>query len=743
MGDASAKTHLGVTEPISLAQPQPLDVRQSAVLSEYLVQAKLYESQEEAAHREEVLGMLDALVKRWVVKQSIQRHGFSEVMASEVSAQIRTFGSYRLGVHGPGADIDTLCIGPRHITREEDFFGGLVPMLREMDEVTELQPVPDSHVPVIKMYFCGISIDLLYARLAVPVVSDDLDITSEAILRNIDDQSVRSLNGCRVTDMILRLVPNIDNFRIVLRAIKLWAKKRGVYSNVMGFLGGVNWAILVGRVCQLYPNAAPSTLLARFFRVYSLWRWPNPILLTEIDTGNLGLQIWDPRVNPRDRAHLFPIITPAYPCMNSSYNVSESTKRVMGLEFERGLTVMNACERQKTPKYDALFEPAPFFTLYKNYLQIDVASANEEQQRMWMGWSESRMRQLVMKVERSTNGALQVHPNPKDFAHSDTATSFFMGLHRTPKTVEEGAPRQVDLSPAVKEFKATVMQWMSWQPGMDIQVKHIRRKEVPAWAKPGGEAPAAALATATAAGAEAGASAPAPEAAPAAAAAAPEAAPAAEATTTEALPAAAPAAAPVVATATPAAPSPAAAAPAADGGGSAEAGAQGGGEAGVAAPPAGSGNAAAGGEGKRKRNDDEGAADGAAAGADGAGGAGGGADEGTEAKRAKVSEEAERTNGTEADPTPTEASGAPAGADETPATTASKGEVDGLAEGAEAYGKSAPKAPSYADMAKRQASGFDLDSSAAGLGAAAAAAGAAAPPPVAAKKKPVIKLAKR
>ena len=353
MGDASAKTHLGVTEPISLAQPQPLDVRQSAVLSEYLVQAKLYESQEEAAHREEVLGMLDALVKRWVVKQSIQRHGFSEVMASEVSAQIRTFGSYRLGVHGPGADIDTLCIGPRHITREEDFFGGLVPMLREMDEVTELQPVPDSHVPVIKMYFCGISIDLLYARLAVPVVSDDLDITSEAILRNIDDQSVRSLNGCRVTDMILRLVPNIDNFRIVLRAIKLWAKKRGVYSNVMGFLGGVNWAILVGRVCQLYPNAAPSTLLARFFRVYSLWRWPNPILLTEIDTGNLGLQIWDPRVNPRDRAHLFPIITPAYPCMNSSYNVSESTKRVMGLEFERGLTVMNACERQKTPKYDA------------------------------------------------------------------------------------------------------------------------------------------------------------------------------------------------------------------------------------------------------------------------------------------------------------------------------------------------------------------------------------------------------
>ncbi len=134
--------------------------------------------------------------------------------------------------------------------------------------------------------------DLLFARLAFPVIAKQLDLLDVNLLKNLDQKCVRSLNGCRVTDAILGLVPNQDSFRLALRAIKLWAKskspnirnqllfllpifpsilERGIYSNALGYLGGVSWAMLVARTCQLYPNAAASTIVNKFFFVFAKW----------------------------------------------------------------------------------------------------------------------------------------------------------------------------------------------------------------------------------------------------------------------------------------------------------------------------------------------------------------------------------------------------------------------------------------------------------------------------------------
>ncbi|KAI3840273.1 hypothetical protein MKW92_000522 [Papaver armeniacum] len=407
----------GITGPISVAGPSETDVAMTEELEKFLSGVGLYEGPAESVSREEVLGRLDEIVKTWV-KKVTRNKGYNDQMVQEANAKVYTF------------DIDTLCVGPKHVTREEDFFVELCGMLAEMPEVSELHPVPDAHVPVMKFKFCGVSIDLLYARLSLPVIPEDLDISQEAILQNVDDQTVRSLNGCRVTDKLLHLVPNIQSFRTTLRCMRFWAKCRGVYSNVAG------------------------VLVSRFFKIYRQWQWPNPVLLCAIEEGSLP--VWDPRRNHRDRLHHMPIITPAYPCMNSSYNVSSSTLRIMTDEFQRGHEICEAMELNKAD-WNNLFEQYPFFDAYKNYLQIEISAENDDDLRNWKGWVESRLRQLTLKIERDTFGMLQCHPHPADFSDKSKRCHccYFMGLQRNQGVpVHEGG--EFDIRATVAEFKDSV-----------------------------------------------------------------------------------------------------------------------------------------------------------------------------------------------------------------------------------------------------------------------------------------------
>lgn len=256
---------LGMTSAISLASAKPEDIQRTKELQKALEPYDAFETEAELNHRMEILSKLNVLVKTWVRDVSIAKN-MPPQMADKVGGKIYTFGSYRLGVHHKGADIDALCVAPRNIERY-DYFTSFFELLKKQPEVTECRAVEEAFVPVIKMNFDGIEIDLLFARLALKEIPDDFDLKDDMLLKNLDPKCVRSLNGCRVTDEILRLVPNVENFRLALRAIKLWAKKHGIYSNSLGFFGGVSWAMLVARTCQLYPNAAASTIVHKFFLV--------------------------------------------------------------------------------------------------------------------------------------------------------------------------------------------------------------------------------------------------------------------------------------------------------------------------------------------------------------------------------------------------------------------------------------------------------------------------------------------
>ena len=213
-----------------------------------------YESEADTVNRERILAKLNELVRLWI-KDVGRQLGKDEETVEHSGGKVFTFGSYRLGVHAPNTDIDALCVAPRHVDRDKHFFGSLVEILAQHDSVKNLNPVKDAFVPRIGMEFDGIEIDLVFACIAYKEVGADLqDLLDDNVLKGCDDTSIRSLNGSRVADIIIREVPNIESFRTTLRCIKLWAKSRGIYSNVLGYFGGVTWMILVATICKMCPN---------------------------------------------------------------------------------------------------------------------------------------------------------------------------------------------------------------------------------------------------------------------------------------------------------------------------------------------------------------------------------------------------------------------------------------------------------------------------------------------------------
>ncbi|KRY58911.1 Poly(A) polymerase gamma [Trichinella britovi] len=477
----------GITAPISMADPTELDLRQSEELERVLHEYGLFESDAELTHRMEVLRKVNLLFRQWIRDLSIQRNMPPDV-ADSVGGKIFTFGSYRLGVHTRGADIDTLCVAPRHILRE-DFFTSFKDLLKSQSEVSECRPIEEAFVPVIKLKFDGIELDMVFARLALKEVPENQKLDDDELLRNLDVKCIRSLNGCRVTDEILNLVPNKETFRLTLRAIKFWAKrKKGVYSNVVGFLGGVSWAMLVARTCQLYPRAAPNVLVNKFFMIFSKWEWPKPVLLknsiTAQNHGYIGFQelIWDPRVKQSDRYHLMPIITPAFPQQNSTFNVSSTTRSILQKFLHEGFLVSTEviCKGLSWPK---LFEPSNFFVKYKHYIVISCFAATRADLITWSGLVESKMRYLIGQFEHNT-GVLLAHVNPEQFSpleeHGDGVESFWVvGLEMNKEGI--GA-KNIDLTSDIQSFVDSIMRQALnsdvWRQGMKVEAKYRRRREL-------------------------------------------------------------------------------------------------------------------------------------------------------------------------------------------------------------------------------------------------------------------------
>lgn len=397
--------------------------------------------------RVQVLEKLGGLLRQLVLMIGRQR-GLPQNVIDVAGGKLFTYGSYRLGVYGPGSDIDTLMVAPKHVTREQ-FFEHMPDLLRQSfkpEEITEMTPVPGIAVPIIKLELRKVNIDLIFCSLPVTSIPTNMELTDINLLRGLGDTDLKCVNGTRVTDRILTLVPQSKTFRQTLRAVKLWAKQRALYGNIVGYPGGVAYAIMVARICQLYPKAAPPMILWKFFRIIRSWPWPSPVLLQEYETAPFQLREWDPQVSYGDRNHLMPVITPAYPRANSMHTIGPSTKMVILREMERAEAIVKDIYEGKRVWKD-LFQRHAFFTdAYKHYISVITAGRTRDAIQAWSGLVESKVKWLIAGIEKSDATSVElVQPFNKGF----------MRTHECKSAGDEEKTLEGDLACQVKETTET------------------------------------------------------------------------------------------------------------------------------------------------------------------------------------------------------------------------------------------------------------------------------------------------
>lgn len=203
--------------------------------------------------RRTALETLETLATTWVRERQNENATLGEKQDHPVAnPTIITFGSYALRVHRRDSDIDALCLFDKSITREM-FFSEFVDFLSQDSQISDLLAIESAFTPVVKFLLKGIFIDLLFAsvsdntkldtfhnlRQRNPLSTDNqighIDYkVDDSDLVGIDEASVRSLNGVRVTQFIEQKVKNLPNFRTCLCAIKAWAIDHGCYSNALG-----------------------------------------------------------------------------------------------------------------------------------------------------------------------------------------------------------------------------------------------------------------------------------------------------------------------------------------------------------------------------------------------------------------------------------------------------------------------------------------------------------------------------
>ncbi|KQK21958.1 nuclear poly(A) polymerase 3 isoform X2 [Brachypodium distachyon] len=389
-----------------------MDVVRSVSLLKFIAGAGVVPSQEEEQRREEVVRELDKIVMDWAKQVAYDQRDKHWI----TTGTVLTFGSYALGAYGPESDIDAVCVGPCVASLQHHFFVVLRQMLEERPEVSDLHSIESARVPLMRFKFNGVSVDFPYVQLPVINAAEAIRAFDPRLLEKVDGASWRCLSGVRVNRQIMQLVPNMKRFQVLLRCLKLWARKRGIYCHLVGYFAGIHLAVLGAYVCRRHPNASVNTLFSMFFDIFSHWPWPLPVALHD------QAPLWGP-----DGCSLMPIVMPCFPPEFCASSITKSTFNKIKEELRRGFALTKDI-RNVDIDWTWIFAPYPYTVKYEHFLHMVLSAPTTEELRDWVGWVKSRFRNLILKLESLD---VDCDPDPSEKVNHTIAAPnvvFFWGL---------------------------------------------------------------------------------------------------------------------------------------------------------------------------------------------------------------------------------------------------------------------------------------------------------------------------
>jgi poly(A) polymerase len=118
--------------------------------------------------RMQALHKLAIVLKMWA-RMVVYQSGQPDKVVSQKHLKLLPYGSFKYDDASEDSDIDLLCITSRYVTRKH-FFYDLRRLFEGMKGVEDFTIITAACVPLIKMRFHGVAMDICYTQLDVPYV---------------------------------------------------------------------------------------------------------------------------------------------------------------------------------------------------------------------------------------------------------------------------------------------------------------------------------------------------------------------------------------------------------------------------------------------------------------------------------------------------------------------------------------------------------------------------------------------